>query len=372
MFLFKKSVSWGIFAALAWCLCLSPSAEAAWLWSPESNDWTNVKDIARDTPEEQFSVAKGYFDNQDMGRAEAEFEKVIRVYPNSKWAAEAQFHIGLIEESKGDVSKAAAAFKALVDKYPYSERLNDAVEHEYELAEAMMGGKKSKFLGMEIMPAQDLAADLYRHIVRTAPYGPYGVLAQYRLGDAEMAFGNFDEARRAYQAVIDEYPNSEYAPKAKYKIAQVTYDTALSEQYHGERTEEALQKFEGFKRAYPESAMQFEADDAIKELREKQAQSVYDVAVFYDKIEKYKSARMYYAQVAQGFPETMFAREARKRIEAIDAFDADPEAAGRDKILGLIPTKPPVRTSKEIIKGEEEGKVKKPADAPKPKFLGIF
>jgi len=105
----------------------------------------------------------------------------------------------------GDAGKAAEAYKLVVDRYPYSERINDAIEREFALAESMLEGKKTKVLGMEIMPAQDVAAELYEHIVQNAPYGPYGAVAQYRLADAQLAVGNFEEAERAYQAVIDEY-----------------------------------------------------------------------------------------------------------------------------------------------------------------------
>ena len=46
---------------------------------------------------------------------------------------EAQFHIGVCYEKMGDIGKASEAFKNMIDRYPYSERLNDAVEHEFEL-----------------------------------------------------------------------------------------------------------------------------------------------------------------------------------------------------------------------------------------------
>jgi len=283
-------------------------------------------------------------------------DKTIAAFPQSKWAAEAQYYKGLTFEKVQDVGKAADAFKTLVDRYPYSDRLNDAIEHEFELAEAMMGGKKTKFLGMAIMPALDKAASMYRHIVKSAPFGPYGAVAQYRLGDAELKQGNFFEAEEAYQAVIDEYPNSEYAPQAKYKIAQVSYQAAIQEEHHGVRTDEALVKFTGFQRAYPDSQNQYEASEAIRELRDKKARDIYDIAVFYENRKKYKSAKIYYEDVAENFPRSAMAEAARERLELIRQIEAG-EVADTQMVMGIIPVTPEAakpQTSEEV-KPREQG-----------------
>jgi len=57
----------------------------------------------------------------------------------------------------------------------------------------------------------------------------------------------FDEAIEAYQTVIDEYPNSEYGPQAKFKMAKVSYQAALKEE-HQIKTDEAITRFKSFKK----------------------------------------------------------------------------------------------------------------------------
>lgn len=363
-------------ALLSVFLAAATSVQAAWIWSPESGKWTNPKNAAKDTPEAQYLFSMQYFDAADYRRAVDEFNKLIKTYPQSKWAAEAQFHIGVCYERMNDIGKASAAFKDMIDRYPYSERLNDAVEHQFELAEAMLDGKKTKFLGMAILPAQDTAAELYQHIVRSAPYGPYGAVAQYRLGDAHTALGNYEEADRAYQAVIDEYPNSEYAPKAKYKIAETSYKAATKEAYRSEKTDEALQKYEGFKKAFPQSGLQYEADEAIQALREKKARQIFTTADFYDRRGKLKSARMYYDDVVRSFPETAAAKEAGERIPAIDAAlekgDTRPGVMG--KVLNAVGLNKDKKESTVAEKLEEKAVQAEPGSAPakRKKFLGIL
>lgn len=360
-------------AVLTLVLFTASTAQAAWIWSPESGKWTNPKNAAKDTPEAQYLFSMEYFDSGDYRRAVDEFDKLIKTFPQSKWAAEAQFHIGVCHEKMNDIGKASEAFRNMIDRYPYSERLNDAVEHQFELAEAMMDGKKTKFLGMSILPAQDTAAELYQHIVRSAPYGPYGAVAQYRLGDAYTAIGNFDEAERAYQAVIDEYPTSEYAPKAKYKIAETSYKAATKEEHRSEKTDEAIQNFEGFKKEYPQSGLQYEADEAIVALREKKARQIYKTASFYDKRGRLKSARMYYDDVIQSFPETAAAKEAQARLVGVDkALESGGSRPGvMSKMLGIVGLN---KDKKEATVSEklEEKAAQDPAAPKRKKFLGIL
>jgi outer membrane assembly lipoprotein YfiO len=296
-------------------------ARASWVWSPETGKWTNPKKQAKDTPEEQFEWAKSIYDDKDYKRALDEFKKLTNSFPNSPLAAEGEFYQGLTYETLGDLGRAAEAFRTLVDRYPYSNRVTDAIEHEYELAEAMLDGKRTKFLGMAIMPAQDTAVDLYKHIVKSAPYGPFGVKAQYRLGDAYIALGEFDLAQAAYQSVIDNYPNTEWAQKAGYQIARVSYKASKKESTNLKSTEEAIRKFEGFKQEYPQSQLELEANAAISELREKKARTLYDIGVFYQKQGKYAGSKGYFDDVVRQYPDTKVADQAKVRLGEIEAAE---------------------------------------------------
>ena len=297
------------------------SASAFWVWSPETGKWSNPKNEAKDTPEEQFRFAAAFYQEKDYKRAEEEFQKLTLAFPNTKWAAEGQYFLGLCYEAIGDIGRASDAFRVLVDRYPYSERVNDAIEHEFELAE-----------GMHIMPAVDTAVQLYRHIVKAAPYGPYGAKAQFRMGEAHTRLGELDQAERAFQAVIDNYPNTEFAPKAKYQIARVTYRASQEQEYHLSAADNAIESFEGFKSAYPESELGLEANEAISELRRKKAESFYQTAVFYKDRRKFKSARVYLDDIVRYYPDTPTAELARQRlseIESAESGQAAPKAGGK-------------------------------------------
>lgn len=298
-------------------------AQAAWIWSPETGKWTNPKDQAQDTPDEQFEWAKTFYDKKDYGRAIDEFNKLTKNFPNSQMAAEAQYYVGLSREATGDIGKAAEAFGIVIDRYPYSNRVTDAIEHEFELAEAMLEGKKTKFLGVAIMPAQDTAATLYKHIVKSAPYGPFGAQAQLRLGDAYVALGDLAEAEKAYQKVVDEYPTSEYAPKARYQLARTSYRESQEQEYHMPSTDAAIKKFEGFVKSNPDDKLEYEANEVISELRQKKAHNLYETGLFYQSRSKPKSARIYYEDIVRNYPDTDHAEKAKERLAEIEKLESN-------------------------------------------------
>lgn len=313
-------------------------ASASWVWSPDLGKWMNPKKASKDTPEDQFSWAMTFYESKDWDRALEEFDKLPSVYPNSRLSAEAVYYRGLCFEEKDDLAKAADAYQRLIDSYPYSDRIKDAVRREFEIAGKFAEGDKMKLLGVPLLDGKQKALELYQHIVKNAPFGSYGPEAQFKIGEVYRSMGDYDEARKAYQAVIDEYPQSELATKAKYQIAYSAMLASRHVQYNDQLTEKAIQEFEGFKQSFPQDAQAVEADESIKLLRAQKAQETLGVAEFYQKRNRLSSAKVYYQEVIDRFPETPAAAESQKRIERLSG----PEGA-RSASASEAPAKKPRR-----------------------------
>lgn len=290
---------------------------AFWMWNPTTGKWTNPKKGAKDTPEEQFKWAMEFYRTKDFKRSAEEFEKVPAVFPNSKLAAEAQYYMGICQEQLQDYGKAASAYQVLVDRYPYSERIEDAIEREFNIATLFLSGEKEKIIGLAILPATMRAREIFNHIIKSAPYGPYGDLAYYKLGESYKATGEYEEARKTFQALIDEYPNSRLADDARYQMAYTALRSSEQSKYSREITEKALSEFKDFKQSFPQSDRVSEANMVIDELKNKQARDTYEVGEFYEKRKKWKSASVYYQETVDRFPDTASAKEAQGKLEQL-------------------------------------------------------
>ncbi len=298
---------------------------AYWVWSPDLGKWTNPKKTAKDTPEDQYAWAMEFYGKKELDRAIEEFEKLPAVFPTSRLAAEGVYYVGLCWEAKQDYAKAADAYQRLIDKYPYSDRIKDAIKHEFDIANLFAAGDKVKVVGVPILPGQEKALELYKHIVKNAPFGSYGDQAQFNIGEVFKSQGEFEEAQKAYQAVVDEYPSSELVAKARYQIAYCSMQATKKTQYNDQYAQRAIEEFQGFKSAFPNDKQAVEADESIKILRAKKAQTSFETAAFYEKQKKYNSAKVYYNEVVTKYPETPAAAKAKKKVDELVKKENEPD-----------------------------------------------
>jgi len=76
------------------------------------------------SPEELFQAA---MDSKDSNQRIGIYRELVKRFPDSKYAAQAQFMIGFIySEELKDYDKAEGALKAVIDKYPNSELVDSA------------------------------------------------------------------------------------------------------------------------------------------------------------------------------------------------------------------------------------------------------
>lgn len=311
--------------ALFVCLLSLPSAcQAAWVWSPDLGKWINPKKAAKDTPDQQYDWAMQFYKAKDWDRAIEEFEKLPAAFPNSRLAAEGVYFVGLSQEEKGDIAKAADAYQKLIDKYPYSDRIKDAIKKEFEIAGRFAEGEKIKVAGIPTFSGRDKAIELYTHVVKNAPFGSHGDQAQFQIGEVYKSMGFYEEAQKAYQAVVDEYPDSDLVTKARYQIAYVSMQASKKASYSEDSAARAIEEFKNFKEAYPENAQSLEAEESIKVLRARKAMTSFETASFYDKQKKFTSAKVYYQELVIQYPETPAAAMAQKRLEALSGSQEAP------------------------------------------------
>ena len=307
-------------------------AQASWIWSPDIGKWINPKKAAKDTPEEQYDWALQFFNQKDWDRSIEEFEKLEDTFPTSRLAAEAVYYQALGWEQKDSPAKAADAYQKLVDRYPYSDRIKDAIKNEFEIANEFAGGGKVKMLGMPLLPGHEKAVELYNHIIKNAPFGSYGDQAQYKLAELYQTQGEYELALKAFQAVVDEYPNSELVPKAKYQIANASMQASNKGQYDEQHAEQAIEQFKEFKNTFPVDQQTAKADESIKKIRAEKAERSFEVASFYEKQKKWASAKVYYEELIRNYPETASAAAAKKRLNEVVRRQTEPSSSKFPKL----------------------------------------
>ncbi|MBU1125631.1 MAG: outer membrane protein assembly factor BamD [Candidatus Omnitrophica bacterium] len=305
-----------IFVILFSAVAVSP-AYPYWIWSPKTGKWWNPKNMPKETPQEQFEYAKSFYDQKNYDDARKEFGKLLSNYPKSAEAAESQYYVGLIEEAQDRLFEAYLAYQKVIDKYPFSERIKEVIEREYAIAEKFIAGEKRKVLGVTI-PVDNPAIEILNKVIENSTYGPLASKAEYKLGLVLKGLMRYYEAEEAFNKVIVNYPESEWVEPSRYQIAECRAAVSRGPEYDQGAAQEAKEKFEDFVRENPEAALSREAEKNINTLREKDAESNFEIGRFYEKQEVYESAKIYYNEVINKYPRSQWAAKSLERLQIME------------------------------------------------------
>ena len=297
--------------------CAIPDAHSFWVWNPKSGKWSNPKYAVKPTPKEQLVYAQAVFSDKKYKDAREEFKRLIQYFPKSVEAAEAQFYLGLCGEAEDNYYQAYLDYQKMIEMYPFSERIQEAIGKEYKIADEFMSGKKRKAMGVAL-PVENPAIEIYKKVVDNSPYGTLAASAQYKLGLVLKGAGRYFEAEDEFNKVISAYPDSEWVSAAKFQIASCKASVSKSPDYDQESTREAKSKFEEFVREHPDAELSKEAVENLKGLEEKEAESNFEIGRFYEKRKIPESAKIYYNTVIEKFPKSPWAAKAQERLEFME------------------------------------------------------
>jgi TolA-binding protein len=217
----------------------------------------------------QYNIAYIYLNTGNYSQAVEEFQTVINKYPGSSWAARAQYNIGDTYYNAGDYEQAIAAYETVMSKYPNSDYIIEAANGiEYAQTSAGNPDAASSVLEdfLEENPQTSMADRLrFRKADKMMQSGNYqGAIdefqqymritndeellpdAQFNLASAYEQDNQMSEAVSAYQAVVQEYPDSERAGPSLAALGRITAEQGNNQQsydYYSQLLEQGGNKF---------------------------------------------------------------------------------------------------------------------------------
>ncbi|MDP8289532.1 MAG: tetratricopeptide repeat protein [Candidatus Susulua stagnicola] len=300
-------------------LLFSFEAYPFWIWSPKTQKWKNPKYAALATPYLQYKQAVKYFNEDEYKEAYEEFKKLLVNYPDAKEAAEAQYYLARCLEKFDKSYEAFLEYQKLIDSYPNSQRINEIVEREYNIGEYFLNRESKEWLGLSVYDfVEHPSIQIFRGIVDKVPYSEYAPRAQYKLGMIFFQLGRYEESRIAFQKVIDDYSDSEWAAPGKYQLALATSRAFSGADYDSSYLQEATSRLDEFIREHPEEKISEEAEDQLKVLRNKEAKKLFDTGEFYENQDQYRSSIIYYKKVVKNYPNSDYYTFAVESIEELE------------------------------------------------------
>ncbi len=315
---------------VAACVALFPLRAPAPLYYVTGEGWyyepygDNAK-WQRSRAKEQLDVAQQAFKSGDYDTTLHAAHRILRVWPLSDYAPDAQYLIGRSLEATDMDQAAFKAYQVIMDKYPRSSHYEDVLWRQYQIANRFLAGQWFKVLRyIPLYPSMEQTAQLFDKIVNNGPYSDVAPHAQLRMGAAREKQKNYPDAVKAYATAADRYYNQPtIASDALFREGLSYARQAAKAEYDQNTAVEAIERFTDFITLYPDDRRVPRAQRAIAVLKAEQVRGNYEIARFYEDnktlgaSQRAMGAVIYYNEVLQLDPNSPYAAAARQRIEAL-------------------------------------------------------
>lgn len=206
----------------------------------------------------------------------------------------------------------------LLDEYPESDRFQDALTLQYEMADLYFDGLKDKFLGARVVARDDAAIDMLFRIQQRAPGSPVAEKALLRTADWYWSDGQFDLAGDAYQSYVKAYPRSPLVPQARLREAYSNLAQFRGPAFDSTAVLNARQQIATLITDYPELAREQDLP-AKRELADRQlARKLVIRADYYRRTGQPTSAAKLCRRTIEQFPNLPEADDARKLLARVE------------------------------------------------------
>jgi outer membrane protein assembly factor BamD len=135
------------------------------------------------------------------------------------------------------------------------------------------------------------------------PFSKYAILAELKLGDAHYHLGEYDEAMVAYEAFENLHPKNEAVPYVIYQIGRCHFDRLQVIDRDQTAAQEAVQTFERLINSYPKSPEAKKAKEHIRVCNKNLAEHEFYIGEFYYRTAHYKAALERFKAVLKSYPD---------------------------------------------------------------------
>ena len=315
--------------AVLWTLGAGPA------WADEfilkDGKWVAAPKPAKGTVEGELAMIRQQIDEKNFKSARAAADLFCKDHPDSPSCEEAMLLGSQAELDNGMYYQAFERLEAMLAKYPNGLFLERALTREMEVANAFLAGKKRIVGRMLRLPAADEGLTILRKIAEHAPGTDIAERALLRIGEYHFEKKDYRDAADAYDEFLALNPKSARAPHTMAQAAQAMYESFKGVPYDETPLVEAEARYKTLLAQYPDEARKCRAADMLREIVTIRGERAYETAKFYERTGRPQSAIFYYRQVAEEFPSTVWASEARTKVGVVPRQPSTKPAAAETK-----------------------------------------
>jgi outer membrane protein assembly factor BamD len=182
----------------------------------------------------------------------------------------------------------------------------------------------------------------YEQLLEQYPESEYKAQAQFNIAESLYREGNYLEARFEYQKFLELYPLHPLASQAQFQLGMCDVQEVQRYDRDQRHTKEALRTFETFRHKYPQDALMARAEAQIRFLRGRLAAHEFAVARFYYRKKAYHAAIGRLLNLVQVYPDL-------PQLDAVlymlaDSYRAEENYVKAQRVLRILVDRFPTST----------------------------
>jgi outer membrane protein assembly factor BamD len=316
-----------IWTAAALGLGTAPRLAADLTWSPnkgwqvEGGALSGLTGVEGRSALDMMNRARRDEDEGSRGSAIRIYERVAKKYSRSIYAPEAFFRAGKLLLDRHQYYDAFADFQSIIRRYPNTKRFDDVIGLQYRVASALMNGQRNRMLGLiPVFRNRTKAIAYFEVILLDAPYSDYAPLSLMDIARGYQGDNDPEEAIDALDRLVNTYPQSVLAPVAYLKLGDMFASLNAGPEYDQAATKQAMTYYEDYMILYPGDDGIAKAAEGVDRMKTVLAQSKIYIGDFYlYKRLNFTAARVFYNEAITSYPDSGPAKLARKRLADLEA-----------------------------------------------------
>lgn len=225
----------------------------------------------------------------------------------------------------GKFTKAVRSYDKFLEEFPTSEFYEAAMDREFGIATAFLGGQKKRVLGVFMVSRYAEGVKIMEKITDRAGGAPIGIKAALMVAEHYEKRKQFAEAYQKWSEISSRWPTGQLGKDALLSMARCKYAAYKGPKYNGSNLISAKSYYENFKLRYPEDAKEIGADKILKQIDEQLAYKEFSIGKYYQKTANDRSANLYYQMVVDNWPDSTAAKMAK------DAMNEEESGAKKGK-----------------------------------------
>jgi len=274
------------------------------------------------TVHEHYDAMIRYHQSENWRKLVFACQSLISDFPESPFAREGHYYLGLAYYKLGEYEHANRAFSDYLKTELSPKFFNEVVHFKFEIAQGFEGGTRTRLFGWRRMPkwlsAYEEALAIYDEVITTLPRDELAARSLYRKGVLLLRMKRYKESVEAFSTLIRRFPKHTLSPEGYLGIAEVYFTQCEDEFADTDRLDLLEVNLRRFRSHFPGDTRIADVENILARVKEKLADGLFEIAEFYVRTKKKGPANIYYSTIIKKYPETEVAAKSRKRLEKLD------------------------------------------------------